>query len=55
MDNLTADAPTSMALHFINKKNAKGLTPLQVALSLKNQCVNNAVILVLNGADVNVR
>ena len=49
------DAPTSMALHFINKKDAKGLTPLHVALSLKNQCIKNAITLILSGADVHVR
>ena len=55
MDDETVDAPTSMALHFINKKDADGLTPLQVALSSKNQCIKNAISLILSGADVHVK
>ena len=51
----SVDAPTSMALHFINKKDANGLTPLQVALSSKNQCIKNAISLILSGADVHVK
>ena len=49
------DGPTALALHFINKKNGQGLTPLQLALSYKNQHVKNARTLVLHGADPNVR
>ena len=49
------DGPTAMALQFINRKNGQGLTPLQLALSYKKQHVRNALTLVLNGADPNVR
>ena len=48
------DGPTANALRFINKKDAKGLTPFQIALSHKNQHIKNALILIGSGANIDV-
>ena len=49
------DGPTATALSFINKKNARGLTPFQIALSLRNQHIKKALILIGAGADIDTK
>ena len=45
--------PTSVAIKFINMRDSRGHTPLQVALN--NEHVENAKILIKRGADINIR
>ena len=49
------DGPTSTALNFINKRDARGLTPFQIALSLRNQHIKKALILIGVGADIDTK
>ena len=55
LEDQDISGPTDTALRFINKKNANNLTPLQIALSLKNRNIKNALILIGGGADIGTR
>ena len=47
------DGPVATAREFINKTDSHGMTPLQIALKKEN--IENAKILIANGANINIR